>query len=228
MLTVMFQNSHTCDLWPITAIQSMSFHWWKGLVHDAALFLISWLRMCLFQCIQMLLNFWKWDLNYSTSLDFLEHYLSCDLLKCAEGLHTNSLNNFKCQTVYLANLMLSEANFIFFKSSIIAASCIVVARTQFKLHPSWSNGMEILTGYSYVEIDECVQHLVHLAQASQNECFFNHLQQQPPTLIREELRADCKWKLKGVSNHICARTKRKHLIHPRDLKQMYRLTDCAM
>lgn len=177
---------------------------------------------------QMLLNFWKWDLNYSTSLDFLEHYLSCDLFKCAEGLHTNSLNNFKCQTVYLANLTLSEVNFIFFKSSVIAAACVVVARIQFRLLPTWTNGMEILTGYSYMEIEECVQHLVHLAQITQSECFFNHLQQQPSALIREEPRADCKWNLKGVSNHNCARTKRKHLIHSRDLKQMYRLTDCAM
>ncbi|KAI9564632.1 putative cyclin-J-like [Daphnia sinensis] len=177
---------------------------------------------------KMLLNFWKWDLNFSTTLDFLEHYLSCDL-KCAEGLHSNSLKNLKCQAVYLANLTLSEVNFIYFKSSVIAASCILVARLQFRLLPTWPEGMEILTGYSYLEIDECVQLLIHLAQIMQSECFFNPaLQQQSSILIREEPKVECKYKLKGVSNHNCARTKRRHLIHPRDLKQMYRLTDCAM
>lgn len=175
----------------------------------------------------MLLNFWQWDLNFSTSLHFLEHYLSCDLFfKCIEGLHPNIFNNFKCQTVYLANLTLTEVFFVYFKPSIVAASCIAAARVHFRLLPTWPTGMELLTGYSYCDIEECVLHLIHCAQISQNECLFSHtLQLQVSSLTHEEPRVDCKWKLKAtVTTYNCARTKRRYLIQQRDLKQMY----CAM
>lgn len=178
--------------------------------------------------LQMLLSFWKWDLNFSTTLHFLDHYFSCDpsFIKSAEGLHPNSLNNFKSQTVALANLTLNEVDFIYFKSSVIASSCIAAARIQFRLLPTWPAAMEVLTGYSHVDIDDCLKHLIHYAQLTQSECFLNHtLQHQPNTLSQEESRVECKWKLRAtVTNYNCARTKRRHLINPRDLKQMY----CAM
>lgn len=182
----------------------------------------------------MILTFWKWDLNFSTSLHFLDYYMSCDIQKCAEGLHPNSLNNFKCQTVGLANLTLSEITFLYFKSSIIAASCIAAARIQYRLSPTWPAAMEDMTGFSYIHIDECLQHLLQLTtfnhQIVQNECFLvTHVpQSQNLPSSPEETKGDCKRKLKSMvtrqASFNCARTKRRYLVQTSDLKQMY----CAM
>lgn len=170
----------------------------------------------------MLLNFWKWDLNFSTTLHFLEHYLSCDLFKCAEEMPLHTLNNFKCHTVCLANLTLTEVNFVYFKSSVVASSCIAAARIQFRLTPTWPEELEILTGYSYVDIDECIKHILRFLQIAQSECSYNQILSVG---THEEPSAECKRKLKAiVSSYNCARTKRRNLLQPRDLKRMY----CAM
>lgn len=176
----------------------------------------------------MILTFWKWDLNFSTCLHFLDYYLSCDILKCAEGLHLNSLQSFKCQAIGLANLTLSETIFLYFKSSIIAASCIAAVRIQFRLTPTWPSDMEKMTGYSHLDIDQCLQHMLQFIPIAKNDCLsVTHLapSQNGSVSSQEELRADSKWKLKAtVTSYNCARTKRRYLVQPRDLKQMY----CAM
>ena len=176
----------------------------------------------------MLLNVWKWDLNFATTLHFLDHYFSWDpfFMNCAEGLHPNSWNSFRIQAVALANLTLSETDFIYFKSSIIAASCIAAARIQFRLLPTWPHALAVSTGYSHNDIDDCLKLLIHFAQITQSESLFRHsLQHQASILSEEEPRVESKWKLRAtVTSYNCARTKRRHLISSRDLKQMY----CAM
>lgn len=170
----------------------------------------------------MLLQFWKWDLNFATSLHFLEHMMASDCFeRSTDGLSLSSLKELKCLAIELANLSLTEITFIYFKSSVVAASCIAASRIKYRLLPVWPQELEALTRYSYADIQECVQFLTRVAQIPAIENFVAVSHDEVLAVYYEEPRIDCKWKVKAYN---CARSKRRHLIQPRDLKQMY----CAM
>lgn len=178
----------------------------------------------------MLLNFWRWDLNFATSVQFLEHFLSGELLlRCADGLnplHPHAFNDFKIEAQRLADLTLHEVHFIYDKSSLVAAACLAATRAVFRLLPTWPAALEAMTGYSYVDIDDCVQRLMHVV--AQHDSSLLH--QNPAVLIQpatvcDESKLDGKWKRKAPENgYNCARNKRRQVISRTDLKQLY----CAM
>ena len=174
-----------------------------------------------------LLNFWKWDLNCATSLHFLEHLLSCNLFPSQDKeLDPCRYNNFKDQAISFANLTLFEVQFIYFKPSVIAASCIAATRMQFQLFPIWSSRLELLTNYSFSDIELCLQHLIHFAQVTKNESLNFVPKSHNCNYSCYENKSDWKrLRLKTpVSTYNCSKFKRRHLLQPRDLKHMY----CAM
>lgn len=178
----------------------------------------------------MLLNFWRFDLNFATVFHFLEHLLSNDLFwVSAEGLHPSSIADFKCQVLWLADVALAEVDFIFYKASVVAAACIANARSMCRVLPTWPFSLESHTGYSYHDIDECAQLLRSFAaETSRSELnpvhpLIGHVHQIPEMYCGyEEPNFDSKWKCKAPANsYNCARTKRRHLFNRGDLKKMY-------
>lgn len=170
----------------------------------------------------MLLQFWKWDLNFATTLQILEHLTTCNLYKKnVDGLLAATQNDLKCAAVELADLSLTEITFIYYKSSVVAAACLAAARIKQRILPVWPAELEALTRYNFSDIHECLQVLTRVAQISTFESYVTVSHDEILTVYYEEPRVDCKWKVKAYN---CARSKRRHLIQPRDLKQMY----CAM
>jgi len=172
----------------------------------------------------MLLNFWKWDLNCATSLHFLEHLLTTNLfLSCNEELLSTSSfgNNFNVQAIDLVNLTLLETQFINYKRSVVAASCIAVKRIQFKLSPVWPSTMETLTSYSLTDLCLCVQDIDQLIlNGSLNP--FNKTQLLPHCSLMPKVDKSKREKSKApVISHNAAIIKRRILIQPRDLKNIY-------
>ncbi len=115
----------------------------------------------------MLLNFWRWDLNFATSLHFLDYFMTGDMLyRCTEGLvpFNLHLDDFKRKVLLLADMALTEAEFVYFKSSKVAAACVATIRFNHghALIPTWTPSLEFTTGYSYVDIHDCVQLLRNL------------------------------------------------------------------
>lgn len=74
------------------------------------------------------------------------------------------LDDFKRKVLELADLALLEAEFVYFKSSKVAAACIATTRFIFGLEPKWPRSMEVTTGYRYVDIQPCVELLRDLTQ----------------------------------------------------------------
>lgn len=172
----------------------------------------------------MLLNFWKWNLNCATSLHFLEHIISTNLfLSCDEELSSpcGSTNSFKAQTVELANLTLLESQFINYKPSVVAASCVAVKRIQLKLFPIWPLAMETLTTYSLTDLCLCVQDINQLIL---NGCLNPFAKVQLPLRCSLSLKLDKNKKERTkapVISHNVAIIKRRMLIQSHDLKNLY-------
>lgn len=172
---------------------------------------------------KMLLTFCNWNLNFTTALNFLEHLL-IDVSSCAEGLKPQYFNDFRCEALRLINLSLSETDFVSFKPSIIAASCLAATRIRYRLRPVWTVRLEMLCGYPFIVLSDCVRLLMHFDRINHCEIVVETPIHQVPTsrCYDEDLRVDCKCKLKAPAmSYNCAKTKRRQLLNPRDLKQMY-------
>lgn len=146
--------------------------------------------------------------------------MACHLYKKSlDGLDSGSIEALKSQAIELAHITLLEITFIYYKSSVVAASCLAAARIKCGLQSVWPVELEELTRYSYNDIHECLQALTRVAQIPTIESFVSVSQDDVWTIYCEDPRiVDCKWKLKTYN---CARTKRRYLIQPRDLKKMY-------
>ena len=174
----------------------------------------------------MLLTFCNWDLNFTTALHFLEHLL-LDILSCAEGIKPQYFSDFRSEALRLINMSITETDFVPFKSSIIAASCLAATRIRFRVRTVWPLRLEMLSGYSFVLIADCVQLLMHFDRQSSLIWSPNHCETvvepspQVPHYCYDDLR-DCKCTLKApASSYNCAKAKRRQTLNPRDLKQMY-------
>lgn len=182
----------------------------------------------------MLLNFWRFDLNFATVFHFLEHFLSNDLIwVSAEGLHPGiSIEDFKSQVLWFADVALAEVDFIFYKSSIVAAACIANARSMLGIVSIWNLSLELHSGYSHRDIADCAQLLRSFASETRMSTEIIIIQEpvvetilqlsETDTESYDKRKSDGKWKCKAPSSSFnCARTKRRHLFSRTDLKQMY-------
>ena len=184
---------------------------------------LPYIFICYLLDLQMLLTFCNWNLNFTTALNFLEHLL-IDVSSCAEGLKPQYFNDFRCEALRLINLSLSETDFVSFKPSIIAASCLAATRIRYRLRPVWTVRLEMLCGYPFIVLSDCVRLLMHFDRINHCEIVVETPIHQVPTsrCYDEDLRVDCKCKLKAPAmSYNCAKTKRRQLLNPRDLKQMY-------
>ena len=169
----------------------------------------------------LLLNFWKWNLNCATSLHFLEHIM-------ASNLSPFCGSSFRRQAVDLVNLTLLEFQFISYKPSVIAASCIAVTRIQFQLFPVWPVMLETLTSYSLTDLCLCIQNINQIVlNGSLNP--FSKVQLNSHPSLRQKMDRNKRDKsekseksLKApVMSHNGATIKRQNSLQPRDLKNLY-------
>jgi len=172
----------------------------------------------------MLLNFWKWDLNCTTSLHFLEHLMTTNsFLSSNEESSTTSNfpNSFNTQATDLVNLTLLESQFINYKHSVVAASCLAVKRIQYKLFPIWSAAMETVTSYSLTDLCLCIQDINQLIlKGSLNP--FTKAQLLPRCSLMLKVDKNKREKSKApVTSHGVPTIKKQMLIDPRDLKSLY-------
>lgn len=173
----------------------------------------------------MLLNFCGWDLNFATPLHFIETIVNGEttFFRCIQGLEYNLCEKFKRRVLGLADLVLGRAEFNFYKSSKVAVACLATARFEFGLEPIWPTSMEVMTGYTYVDLKREIEHLSLTSQLAEittgtvNQPFFDYEHYAEP------LKTETKCKNKALpTSYNSARNKRRPLLSKQGSKtKMY-------
>lgn len=112
-----------------------------------------------------------WRLLLPTAEQFTGYYI--DNCLCASDLHVGfKITNFdkaymyiKKYVSYFLEVSLQDYTFYHFLPSQVAASVLFASRTCIKISPAWSRGLVSKTGYTYSDLECCVQKLmaVHAA-----------------------------------------------------------------
>ncbi|KAG7484582.1 hypothetical protein MATL_G00051410 [Megalops atlanticus] len=111
----------------------------------------------------LLLETFGWNLCMPTPAHFIDYYLHASVHESDRhnGWPLPSLSKTKAfvdkYTHYFLEVSLQDHAFLSFRPSQVAAGCIAASRICLQISPSWSVGLQLLTGYTWEHLSQCIQ-----------------------------------------------------------------------
>lgn len=122
-----------------------------------------------FFLFQYILDHFQWNLNITTSFEFLENMTSQENYRESVAVLCETVKKrVQRRAKRLVHWTLTDVEFRFYEASLAAAACLASARLKLNLHPTWPVELESLTRYKYHDIKECVAKVMALREVISN------------------------------------------------------------
>ncbi|EDO49306.1 predicted protein [Nematostella vectensis] len=109
----------------------------------------------------LLLEFFNWNIDLPTPVQFLEYYLAKATIDYKESEMTidykKTSTYLRKYVYYFLEISFQDHTFLSFSPSLITSSCIAASRICLNLIPSWTNELSKVTNYDWDKIAHCTE-----------------------------------------------------------------------
>ncbi|XP_075889032.1 cyclin-J-like protein [Nelusetta ayraudi] len=111
----------------------------------------------------LLLETFDWNLCMPTPAHFIDYYLHAAVQDgdLYNGWPLSSLSKTKVfmdkYTHYFLEVSLQDHAFLSFRPSQVASACVAASRICLQISPSWTTALQLLTGYSWDHLTQCIE-----------------------------------------------------------------------